>query len=258
MSAPPRLQAPTLAAVPGLEHGFFGRLGGVSTGIYASLNCGPGSGDDLDAVRENRARVAHVFGAAPDRLLSLHQVHSARAVIVVGPWSGERPQADGMAAATPGLALGVLAADCAPVLFADAEAGVIGAAHAGWKGALAGVLEATVEAMARLGARADRIVAAIGPCIAFQSYEVGPEFEALFLARDPASSSRFGPGPAGRAHFDLSGYCADRLHRAGILSVDRLDHDTLTRQNELFSHRRSRLHGEADYGRNISVISWAP
>lgn len=258
MNAPLRLRSAALDALPELAHGFFGRAGGVSTGLYAGLNCGPGSSDDPDAVWENRARAARAVGVAPDRLLSLHQVHSGRAVVVDGPWAGTRPQADGMASAAAGLALGVLTADCAPVLFADAEARVIGAAHAGWRGALAGVLEATLEAMTRLGAQRDRVVAAIGPCIAAASYEVGPEFEAQFRSQDPSSAARFHQGPRGRPHFDLPGYCADRLHRAGVLSIDHLDHDTLTRPQEYFSHRAARLCGEADYGRNISVISLAP
>jgi YfiH family protein len=233
-------------AVP---HGFFGRDGGVSQGIYASLNAGTGSRDDPDAVRENRRRIAAAFGA--EQLVGVHQVHSPHAVFVDRPWCGERPHADALVTTTPGLVLSVLTADCAPVLLADAGAGVVAAAHAGWRGALGGVLESTVAIMRERGARA--IAAAIGPAIAQASYEVGDEFKANFLATDPDSapffSNAFGPKP----HFDLRGYCALRLERQGA-AVDNLALDTFG-EITLFSHRRSVREGAPDYGRNCSAIA---
>lgn len=238
----------------GIGHGFFTRAGGVSEGLYASLNCGLGSGDAAEAVRENRGRVAGRLGVEHERLLTAYQVHSPTAVTVEGPWQGERPDADALVTATPGLAVGVLTADCAPVLFADAEARVVGAAHAGWKGALTGVLEAAVDAMERLGARRARIAAAVGPCIAQASYEVGPEFAGTFLTQDPANAAFFAPGQGDRLQFDLKGYVAARLRRAGIgaLAIDPAD----TQQDEarFFSFRRSTKRGEKDYGRLISAI----
>ena len=236
--------------LPGLAHGFFGRAGGVSTGLYESLNCGPGSRDDPAAVAENRARA--VAALAPGaRLATLSQVHSA-IVHVAGPdWdTALRPEGDGLVTATPGLALGILTADCAPVLFADGEAGVIGAAHAGWKGALGGVLEATLQAMEKLGARRPRIAAAIGPCITEAHYEVGPEFPGRF----PPEAARFfaaGERP-GHPRFDLPGYVASRL--AGLASVTALGLCTYPVENGFFSFRRATHLGEADYGREISAI----
>src|SRR5699024_9478630 len=182
-------------AVAGLRHAFFTREGGVSQGIYASLNCGLGSGDNPAHVTENRSRAAEALGAEPGSLLTCHQAHTAEAVVVERPWAeGERPRADALVTRTPGLALGVLTADCAPVLLADLRAGVIGAAHAGWKGALGGILDSTVTAMVTLGARPGEIVSAIGPCISQRSYEVGPEFPAPFLAQSEANQSFFRPG----------------------------------------------------------------
>lgn len=247
MSAP-FASASSLAALKRVRHGFFGRAGGVSGGIYATLNAGPGSRDDPDAVRENRARIAATLQVGPDRLLSLHQIHSARAVRVDGPWRGARPEADALVTTTPGLALTALSADCAPVLMADAEAGVIGAAHAGWRGAVSGVLEACIEEMRAAGAA--RIVAAIGPCIHAQSYEVGPDFRAAFGAEDAAF---FAPGAGDRLHFDLPGYCLMRLARAGV-SAEALPLDTYGLGADYHSHRRHVHEGRDDYGRNCAAI----
>jgi hypothetical protein len=250
----PFLQSPRLAALPGVRHGFFGREGGVSAGLYTSLNAGPGSKDDPAAVAENRRRIAAAMGVDGDHLLSLHQVHSAAAVRVSGPWTGARPQADGIVTTAPGLAVSALAADCAPVLFADAEARVVAAAHAGWKGALGGVLEATLDAMVEAGAVRARIVCAIGPCIGQESYEVGPEFSARFLKEDPTNARFFAPGQGDRAHFDLKAYCGARLAQAGAASVDTLSQDTCAMPAQYFSNRRAVKNAEGDYGRNLSVI----
>ncbi len=256
MSGPPFATAPRLAALTGVRHGFFGRDGGVSTGLYASLNAGPGSRDAPDAVVENRARIARAMGVPPDCLLSAHQVHSALAAHVDGPWRGPRPEVDGLVTSTAGVAVSALAADCAPVLFADAEARVVAAAHAGWKGALAGVLEATVAAMIARGAAVERIVAAIGPCIGAASYEVGPEFEARFAAEDGPDVARFfRAGRGDRRQFDLPAYCAAKLARAGVTQVDILGADTCALEARYFSNRRAHLRGEADYGRNLSAIA---
>jgi YfiH family protein len=249
------LLADELAALPGVAHGFFTRRGGVSRGIYASLNCGPGSGDEAAAVRENRARVAAHLGAGG--LISAHQVHGAEALIVDGPWPAEmgRPRADALVTATRGLALGVQTADCAPILLCEPRAGVIAAAHAGWRGALAGILEAAVAAMEGLGAQRRRIAATVGPSIGPDAYEVGPEFEAEFLRRDAASGAFFQRGDAGvRPRFDLPGYVLHRLRRAGIAGAGALAACTYTLGDDFFSYRRSRICGEADYGRQISAI----
>lgn len=252
------LHSPVLNGLPGISHGFFGRAGGVSQGVYASLNCGQGSNDRPEDVAENRTRVARGIGVAADRLVSVHQVHGRDAMTVAAPWT-ERPKADAMVTAVPGLALGVLAADCTPVLFADPEARVIGAAHAGWRGALAGVTDAAVEAMEALGARRDRIRAAIGPTIRAESYEVGPEFPGPFLA-DSADNERFFRPAARTGHhlFDLPGYLARRLGRLGLAAVDDLEQDTLTQPGRFFSYRRTTLAGEADYGRQLSAIALVP
>jgi YfiH family protein len=244
---PPHLKAQALSNV---RHGFFGREGGVSSGIYATLNAGTGSHDDADAVRENRARIAAAFGAA--HLVGVHQVHSPDAVFVTGPWPGERPHADALVTATPGLVLTVLTADCAPVLFADMEARVIGAAHAGWKGAIGGVLEATVALMRQHGARA--VQAAIGPTIAQASYEVGPEFEIQFRAADPAHARFFAPGASGKAHFDLPSFCASRLDALGV-ATETLPHDTYADPARWHSARRASHAGAPDYGRNCAAIA---
>lgn len=247
--APPHWKAGALADA---RHGFFGREGGVSTGIYTSLNAGSGSRDDPDAVRENRRRIAAAFAVEPARLVGVHQVHSPEAVFVREPWSGERPEADALVTATPGLVLSVLTADCAPVLFADREAGIIGAAHAGWKGALSGVLEACVALMRKHGAR--DISAAIGPCIHQASYEVGPEFRARFVETDPAFARFFSAGAGDKHHFDLPGFCATRLAALGV-KAETLPLDTYAQSARLHSHRRSVHEKLGDYGRNCAAIA---
>jgi YfiH family protein len=246
-----------LVTTPGLgvRHGFFGRRGGVSGGIFASLNVGLGSSDDPAAVRENRART--VAAVAPGAtLVTLHQVHSAIVVPVTsGCADADRPQADALVTATPGLALGILTADCAPILLADAEAGVIGAAHSGWKGALHDIAGATVAAMVALGARRDRIVAAIGPCIARASYEVDAGFRERFLADAAAHDGFFARGRADRFQFDLEGFVAMRLAAAGVQQVTALGIDTCSDPVRWFSYRRTTHAGEPDYGRQISLIA---
>lgn len=242
----------TAHALDDVRHGFFGRVGGVSAGIYTSLNAGTGSNDDPAHARENRTRIASAFGAPLDRLLGVHQVHSPTAIFVDAPWSGERPHADALVTTTPGLILSVLSADCTPVLFADRDAGVIGAAHAGWKGALGGVLANTVALMRKHGAQ--HITAAIGPCIHQSSYEVGPEFSARFRDEDVAFTRFFIPGAGDRSHFDLPGFCAHRLEVLGI-GAEILSLDTCAHADTLFSHRRSVLRKEGDYGRNCSAIA---
>jgi len=240
--------------LPGIAHGFFGREGGVSEGIYASLNCGPGSKDDPAAVMENRYRVAGALGAS--KLVSLSQVHSPVVYKVGEDWDAtQRPEGDGLVTATPGVALGILTADCAPVLFADAGARVIGAAHAGWKGALGGVLEATLAAMEQLGARRGDIAAAIGPCISQTNYEVGAEFRDRFLAAEPASRQFFTAADRpGHYRFALEGYIATRLTDWGIAAVEPLATCTYPVENGYFSFRRTTHRGEPDYGREISAI----
>jgi YfiH family protein len=246
--------ADELAGLPGIAHGFFTRRGGVSQGTYASLNCGPGSGDEAAAVRENRARVAGHLGAGD--LVSAHQVHGTTAIVVDRPWpADERPKADALVTTTRGLALGVLTADCAPVLLAEPEAGVVAAVHAGWRGALAGIVEACLDAMEGLGARRRRICAAIGPCIGPESYEVGPEFEAEFRSRDAASAAFFvRNGAQARPRFDLPGYTLQRLRRAGVTQAGAATTCSFALRDDFFSYRRSRVRGEADYGRQISAI----
>jgi YfiH family protein len=240
-----------------IRHGFFTREGGVSEGIHASLNCGPGSKDDPAKVAENRRRAMALLDLDPSALATLYQCHTADVVVVEKPWADtERPQADAMVTTRPGLALGILTADCAPVLFADAKAGIVGAAHAGWKGALGGVLDNTVAAMVKLGAKPLNIVAAIGPCIGQRSYEVGPEFPAPFLAEDAANSDFLAPSPrkAGHFLFDLPGYVSRKLSKLGVIEVTRVPADTLRDENRFFSYRRATLKGESDYGRQLSAI----
>lgn len=238
---------------PGIAHGFFGREGGVSEGIYASLNCGPGSKDDPAAVAENRQRVALALGPEP-QLVSLSQIHSA--MVHTLPMWDSRPEGDAMVTAMPGLALSILTADCAPVLFADVKAKVIGAAHAGWKGALGGVLEATIAAMEKLGAQKERIRAAIGPCISQQNYEVGFDFRDRFLEQGGLRMRKFfvPSGEEGRYRFDLEGYAAHRLAQAGVEMVERMGVCTYPPENGFFSYRRATHRGEPDYGRQISSI----
>src|ERR1051326_6928426 len=236
-------------------HGFFGRRGGVSAGIFASLNCGPGSGDERGAVIANRRRATEQLQPGAT-LFTLYQVHSPKAVIATEPWEiGAAPQADAMATNVPGLALGILTADCAPVLLADAQARVIAAAHAGWKGALSGVIEAAIAAMESLGANRERIAAAIGPCISQANYEVGPEFEARFRDADPGNARFFEPSAQpGHWRFDLPGFAAARLDPAGIANVETVSACTYAREEDFFSFRRATHRGETDYGRQLSAI----
>ena len=235
----------------GIAHGFFTRAGGVSEGIYSGLNGGQGSRDTAEAVTENRRRITGHLDA--DHLASVNQVHSPDCVHVTGPLD-DRPRADAMATATPGVALAILTADCTPVLFADHEAGVIGAAHAGWKGALTGVLEATLDRMTGLGARASSTVAAIGPVISQRAYEVGPEFVERFLDDDPDNARFFAGGRDDRAMFDLPGYCRERLRAAGIGEVEWTGHCTYADETRFYSYRRSCHREEPDYGRLVSAI----
>ena len=252
------LSADELAGLDGVRHGFFTREGGVSGGLYASLNVGLGSDDIRDHVVENRRRATASFGLSAGALCTLHQVHGRAVVRVDRPLGDERPKADALVTATPGMMLGVLAADCAPVLFADPVAGVIGAAHAGWKGALAGVTDATIAAMEDLGAQRRDIVAVIGPCIAQVSYEVGPEFPAPFIADDGANVRFFGQSSrTGHFLFDLPAYLRARLDAAGIAMAADMGLDTRADDQRFFSYRRATLNGEPDYGRQLSAIALA-
>ena len=236
-----------------LRHGFFTRRGGASSGVFDGLNCGPGSSDQAQAVQINRDRVARAMETEPDRLVTVHQVHSAEVVTLDAP-PEEKPRADALVTDRPGLALAVLTADCQPVLFAEPEAGVIGAAHAGWRGALDGVLEATLAAMEGLGARRDRIHAAIGPSISQRAYEVGPDLLDDFLAEDPDSQRFFANGTGDRYLLDLPGYGLHRLRRAGVGVAEWTRHCTYSDADRFFSYRRATHAGEADYGRLISAI----
>lgn len=233
-------------------HGFFTRQGGVSTGPYASLNCSLSGADDPANVRHNRGLAAAQFNIAPDHLLGLRQVHGPAVITVTAPWAvGEGPAADAMVTALPGIALGIVTADCAPVLFADEVLGIVGAAHAGWRGALAGVLEATAAAMRALGAQTIRAV--VGPCIQQSSYEVSADLRDPVLARDPADARFFTPGRAERWQFDLPGYCAARLAADGVIP-EILSIDTCAEEENFFSHRRRTLRGEGAIGHQISVV----
>jgi YfiH family protein len=254
---PSMLKADSLAALDGISHAFFTRDGGVSDGIYASLNGGPGSNDAPARVAENRARMAASLGVAADHLVTAYQIHSPDVVTIDRPWAPtERPRADAIVTRTAGLAIGVTTADCGPVLFADATAGVIGAAHAGWRGAFTGVLEATIAAMERCGADRSRIVAALGPMIRQPNYEVGPEFVARFLADAGANGRFFRPSArTGHALFDLPGYIAARLAAAGVGRVEDLGDCTYANETRFFSYRRSTHRKEADYGRHINAIA---
>jgi polyphenol oxidase len=239
-----------------IRHGFFTRRGGVSDGLFRSLNCGFGSGDMPERVRRNRAIAMDRLGLTADRLLTCRQIHSAAVVTVEEPWRGdEAPAADGMVSRVPGLALGVLTADCAPVLLHDPVAQVVGAAHAGWRGALGGVIEAVVAHMEAIGAERRRIQAGIGPCIGPASYEVGPEFPRPFLAENPAAQAFFAPAQRpGHFMFDLALYVEHRLRAAGVPQVQCAALDTVTSEKRFFSYRRSCLRGEAAYGRGLSAI----
>jgi YfiH family protein len=247
-----------LSAIPGLRHAFFTREGGVSGGIYEGLNGGLGSNDDAAHVAENRRRMAEQMGVAPDRFLSLHQIHSPDAVIATGPWPGAKPRADALVTCTEGLAIGVTAADCGPILFVDPTARVIGAAHAGWKGALTGVIESTVDAMEELGAARGGIVAAIGPLIRQHSYEVGGEFVERFLDADASHAGYFIPSDrTGHSMFDLAGFIRMRLENAGVLMIDDIGVDTYS-DERFYSYRRSVHRKETDYGRHVHAIALEP
>ncbi len=243
-----------------VPHGFFTRRGGVSGGPFASLNCSLSGGDARDAVLENRARAARAIGVEPHRLVGLMQVHGADVVEVTEPWSpGNGPRADAMVTARAGIALGIITADCAPILLADTRSGVVGAAHAGWRGAVAGVIAATVDAMIELGARPAAIVAAIGPCIAQASYEVGADLRDAVLTRDPDNARFFAPGRReARWQFDLAGCCAAQLAAIGIRCVRVLAVDTAADEAMFFSHRRRTLRGGGPIGHQISMIALDP
>ncbi|ADO42103.1 peptidoglycan editing factor PgeF [Ketogulonicigenium vulgare] len=243
----------TSDALVGVRHGFFGRAGGASSGVFAGLNCGLGSTDQREVVLLNRARVAAAMGVAATALIGVNQVHSAD-VVVVSDSDTPRPAADAMVTNVPGIALGILTADCQPVLFADVDAGVIGAAHAGWKGTRAGVLEATVDAMIPLGARRDQITAVIGPTISQRVYEVGADFRDNFIAADPDAARFFVAGAPGKYQFDLPGFGLSRLRRTGIKQAEWTRHCTYCDPKRFFSYRRTTHEKEADYGRLISVI----
>ncbi len=242
--------------LPNIRHAFLTRRGGVSEGLYESLNCGYGSNDDAERVTENRARAMARIGLGPDRLVTAYQIHSSRVAVVEEPWTcGQALQVDALVTKVRDLALGVLTADCAPVLLADAKAGVVGAAHAGWRGALGGVLEAVSQSMEALGAKRGRIAAGVGPAIAQRSYEVGPEFPDPILEQTPGSEDFFCPAPRqGHFLFDLKGYVARRLSSMNLGNVQCLPCDTCAEPDRFFSYRRSCNLGEADYGRNLSAI----
>jgi hypothetical protein len=259
MSQPNSLQAKSLSAIKGIRHAFFTRGGGVSEGLYATLNGGIGSKDAPERVGENRARMATAVGVAPERLLSLYQIHSPDVVVATAPWTREtRPRADAVVTRMPGLALGISTADCGPVLFADPQADVIGAAHAGWRGALTGVLEATITAMETLGAKRKRMVVALGPMIRQPNYEVGPEFVDRFIAAD-LDNRRFFASSARDDHamFDLGGYISARLARAGVAQVEDLGLCTCADPAQFYSYRRSTQRAEPDYGRHLNAIAIA-
>jgi hypothetical protein len=253
------LQAISLSKLAGVRHAFFTRAGGVSQGVYATLNGGVGSNDAPDKVDENRVRMAAALGVAPEHLLSAYQIHSPDVVVADRPWPREnRPRADAIVTRTPRLAVGVSTADCGPLLFADAQSGVIGAAHAGWRGALGGVIEATVAAMEKLGAQRMRIAAVLGPTIRQPNYEVGPEFIERFAAADSANARFFAKSEReGHAMFDLTGYIASRIERAGIVNFEDLGLCTYAEPERFFSYRRMTRLGEADYGRHINAIALA-
>jgi YfiH family protein len=238
-----------------LKHGFFTRIGGMSAGVYQGLNCAYSSGDDQDSITANRAKVAETLGVEVDQLITVKQVHGAKVITVTEPFKNKPPEADGIVTATRGLAIGVLTADCAPVLFADKKARIIGAAHAGWKGAVGGIIEATVEAMIALGAKRENIQAAIGPCIGPLSYEVSADFKKTFLEQDTANE-RFFKQAAKEGHFifNLPGYAVHRLKKAGIETVYDTQQDTLPNEDAYYSYRRSCQRQETDYGRQMSAI----
>jgi polyphenol oxidase len=251
------IMLPSLAALPDIRHGFMTRHGGVSGGIYASLNCGLGSDDDRDSVIENRRRVLQQLGVPNAALMTAYQVHSPDVLVVDAPWrDGERPKVDGLVTTRTGFAIAASSADCVPVLFADAQARVIGAAHAGWRGAIGGVLPATVKQMCALGAKPERICAGVGPCIGPASYEVGPEFPAPFLAQDPGNARFFRSAKREGHHmFDLESYVAAQLAALNLSALDLAHRDTCAEADTFFSYRRSVLNKEPDYGRHVSAIA---
>lgn len=251
---PDPVRSPLLEKAQGVRHGYFTRIGGVSNGIYRGLNIGTGSSDDQTLVAENRRRVADWMGVAADHLLTAHQIHSPDVVIAREPFAGPRPKADAIVTDRPGIAIGASTADCGPVLFADARARIIGAAHAGWKGAFTGVLENTVAAMEGLGASRERIVAVLGPSIGPDNYEVGPEFVARFVEADADNHRYFKPsGTAGHSMFDLNQYTLDRLRNAGV-TAEGLGRCTYAEEDLFYSYRRTTHRKEADYGRQVSAI----
>ena len=254
---PSPLASPLLAAAPGVRHAFFTREGGLSKGLYASLNTGAGSRDDPAAVAENRRRCAAWFGRPAEALLTGYQVHSADALTVEAPWAaGERPRGDAVITRTPGLVCGALSADCAPVLLIDAQARVVAAAHAGWRGAVGGIVGSTVAAMQALGARPERLIAAVGPCIGQASYEVGEDFRTAVLAAAPEADRFFTPEHApGKRRFDLPGFVLLRLEQAGVGRAEALFRDTCGEEAPFFSNRRAVLRGEGDYGRLLSAVA---
>lgn len=247
------LEILTADSLSPLQHGFFTRRGGASSGVFSGLNCGHGSSDQTEIVAINRARVANALDVPPDHLTGVHQVHSAHAVIVDGPVR-EAPRADALVTSTPGLAVSVLTADCQPVLFADHKAGVVGAAHAGWRGVLDGILEATIDAMCSLGATRSDIRAVIGPSISQAAYEVGPEFFDTFMAEDPDHARFFANGEGDRMHFDLPGFGLHRLRSAGIANAEWTRHCTYSDPERFYSYRHTTHTKEADYGRLIAAI----
>lgn len=251
------LRAQSLSELGGIRHAFFTRMGGVSAGLYASLNGGVGSNDRPADVIENRARMAQTLGVGADRLLTAYQIHSPTVIVAEAPWGADaRPRADAIVTRTPTLAIGVSTADCAPLLFADADARVVGAAHAGWRGAFSGVIEATLDAMAQLGARRERIAVALGPTISQRNYEVGPEFVGAFEAADRGNTRFFAPAERdGHALFDLPAYIRHRLAAAGIARLEDLAFCTYADPDRFYSYRRSTHRKEADYGRHISAIA---
>lgn len=248
------LEILTADSLDGVRHGFFTRRGGASSGVFAGLNCGVGSTDQSEIVAINRARVAEALKVPSDHLVGVHQVHSADVVTVTEPFD-DKPRADALVTSTPGLALSVLTADCQPVLLADPKVGVIGAAHAGWRGALSGIMEATVDAMTALGANAQDIHAAIGPSISQRAYEVGPEFLETFMAEDDSYARFFAQGEGDRLHFDLPGFGLYRLREAGVGDASWTNHCTYSDPDRFYSYRRTVHAKEADYGRLISAIT---
>ncbi|MEE9301273.1 MAG: peptidoglycan editing factor PgeF [Alphaproteobacteria bacterium] len=253
------IEHPTFESEGAIRYGLFTRAGGVSDGVFQSLNCGFGSGDDLEAVRENRSRAAQHLGVAAQALCTPYQSHSDQALVVDEPWPpDDAPKADALVTRRPGIAIGVLTADCAPVLLVDPEVPVVGVAHAGWRGALGGILEAALAAMIGEGARPERIAALIGPCIGRDSYEVGPEFHARFLAEDPGNEGFFRPARRAEHHlFDLAAYVAGRLTGQGIAAVAATERDTFSDDLRFFSYRRSQRQGAPGYGRLLSAITLA-